>query len=304
VRYSSGATPTDYGFTGQMDYTGSFGLLYFNARFYDPSLSRFISADTIVPPGVQGLDRYGYVNNSPVNFTDPTGHCPEEDDECRNRLAKTLPSTGGNGDGGDGYKPNLCSSRVCDPNAVTIYNNIKNCRGPLGTGNCGSPFPSQYVPPATRESGYCGGGPNIITNGFDCAANITQDAALAVDIPFAGAELILAGIGCLGGIKGCLAGAKLGQILFQGLGANNVEMGLSGTSAVFSTFADIADGNSPGENFILGQSTVTAFTTAGVGSISKDPFVDFIIDGYGAGYNHDFFNGVYSFVTSDPVIKP
>jgi len=98
VRYSSGATPTDYGFTGQMDYTGSFGLLYFNARFYDPSLSRFVSADTIVPPGVQGLDRYGYVNNSPLNFNDPSGHftCSSDtnsDDYCPGHS----PSGGGNG---------------------------------------------------------------------------------------------------------------------------------------------------------------------------------------------------------------
>ena len=31
-------------------------------------------ADTIVPGGVQGLDRYAYVNNSPVMYTDPSGH--------------------------------------------------------------------------------------------------------------------------------------------------------------------------------------------------------------------------------------
>jgi hypothetical protein len=36
-------------------------------------------ADTIIPPGVQGLDRYAYVNNSPMNFVDPTGHKPQCD---------------------------------------------------------------------------------------------------------------------------------------------------------------------------------------------------------------------------------
>ncbi len=40
----------------------------------DPSLGRFAQADTIVPNGIQGYDRYAYVNNSPVNYTDPTGH--------------------------------------------------------------------------------------------------------------------------------------------------------------------------------------------------------------------------------------
>ena len=33
---------------------------------YDPALGRFTSADTIIPPGLQGLDRYACVNNAPV----------------------------------------------------------------------------------------------------------------------------------------------------------------------------------------------------------------------------------------------
>lgn len=53
------------------------GLYDYHARLYDPTLERFISADTIVPhPGdPQSLNRYSYVMNNPVNFTDPTGHC-------------------------------------------------------------------------------------------------------------------------------------------------------------------------------------------------------------------------------------
>ncbi len=50
--------------------------MYYNARWYDPALGRFAQADSIVPPGVQGLDRYAYVNNNPMRYTDPTGHCP------------------------------------------------------------------------------------------------------------------------------------------------------------------------------------------------------------------------------------
>jgi hypothetical protein len=37
-------------------------------------LGRFAQADTIVPGGVQGYDRYAYVNNNPMNGTDPSGH--------------------------------------------------------------------------------------------------------------------------------------------------------------------------------------------------------------------------------------
>jgi RHS repeat-associated protein len=87
--WTSGASTTpayklsNYTFTGQYSYmddpataavTEGFGLMFCNARWYDPALGRFAQADTIIPGGVQGLDRYAYVNNSPTNYTDPSGH--------------------------------------------------------------------------------------------------------------------------------------------------------------------------------------------------------------------------------------
>jgi hypothetical protein len=48
--------------------------MFYQSRWYDPSLGRMAQADTIVPGGVQGLDRYAYVNNSPLNYVDPSGH--------------------------------------------------------------------------------------------------------------------------------------------------------------------------------------------------------------------------------------
>ncbi|MCL4272242.1 MAG: RHS repeat-associated core domain-containing protein [Anaerolineales bacterium] len=48
--------------------------MFYNARWYDPSLGRFSQADPIVPDGIQGLDRYAYSRNNPVNYIDPTGH--------------------------------------------------------------------------------------------------------------------------------------------------------------------------------------------------------------------------------------
>ncbi|WP_423223229.1 RHS repeat-associated core domain-containing protein [Candidatus Amarolinea aalborgensis] len=74
-RYTAGATPTTFNFTGQRRDSGS-GLLYYGARWYDPVIGRFIQADTIVPqPGnPQSLNRYSYVGNQPLRFTDPSGH--------------------------------------------------------------------------------------------------------------------------------------------------------------------------------------------------------------------------------------
>ncbi|WP_236075439.1 RHS repeat-associated core domain-containing protein, partial [Mariprofundus sp. EBB-1] len=47
-----------------------------NARLYDPVLGRFISADTVVPDAgnMQAFNRYSYVDNNPLKYTDPSGH--------------------------------------------------------------------------------------------------------------------------------------------------------------------------------------------------------------------------------------
>lgn len=52
------------------------GLVYFGARYYDPSLGRFITPDTIVqsPNNPQTLSRYSYCSNNPINYVDPSGH--------------------------------------------------------------------------------------------------------------------------------------------------------------------------------------------------------------------------------------
>ena len=66
-------------FTGQYHETslpGGEGLSFYNARWYDPKLGRFLSADTIVPNAAnpQDLNRFSYVRNNPLRFVDPSGH--------------------------------------------------------------------------------------------------------------------------------------------------------------------------------------------------------------------------------------
>jgi RHS repeat-associated protein len=82
VRYASGNIPTKYTFTGQYSHVDDFGLMFYNARWLDVSLGRFAQADSIIPGGVQGLDRYAYVSNSPIMYTDPTGHKCVPEIEC------------------------------------------------------------------------------------------------------------------------------------------------------------------------------------------------------------------------------
>lgn len=50
-------------------------LIYMNARYYDPGIGRFISADSFnSDAGTQGFNRYMYAYGNPVNMVDPTGH--------------------------------------------------------------------------------------------------------------------------------------------------------------------------------------------------------------------------------------
>ena len=71
-----------------------FGLLFYNARWFDPTIARFAQADSIVPGGVQGLDRYAYVNNNPTRYSDPTGHMCTPEDECGGRRLTRLTESG------------------------------------------------------------------------------------------------------------------------------------------------------------------------------------------------------------------
>lgn len=64
--------PTDYKFTGQRREAG-LGLYFYRARWYDPSIGRFIRPVTIVPDPMdpQSLNRYAYVLNNPLRYIDP-----------------------------------------------------------------------------------------------------------------------------------------------------------------------------------------------------------------------------------------
>jgi len=98
TRFTDGVTPTSYQFTGQRN-DSAIGLYFYNARYYDPYLNRFIQADSIVPSPAnpQSLNRYSYVLNSPLRYTDPTGHywCPAGSAHCIDDVP--LPRSGGAG---------------------------------------------------------------------------------------------------------------------------------------------------------------------------------------------------------------
>ncbi len=68
--------PSNWNYFHDKPFDDESGLIYFNARYYDPKLGRFISADTIVPrpENPQEFNRYSYCLNNPINRIDPSGH--------------------------------------------------------------------------------------------------------------------------------------------------------------------------------------------------------------------------------------
>lgn len=64
---------TDY--TGHEERLGN-DLVNMNARYFDTRIGRSISADTIIPNPLdsQSYNRFAYVQNNPLGFTDPTGN--------------------------------------------------------------------------------------------------------------------------------------------------------------------------------------------------------------------------------------
>lgn len=66
-----------YKFTSER-HDDSTGLLYLRAREYDPDLGRFVSADPVLGSlsKPQTQNRYAYVINNPLLYSDPTGECP------------------------------------------------------------------------------------------------------------------------------------------------------------------------------------------------------------------------------------
>jgi RHS repeat-associated protein len=58
-------------YTGQI-FDPSTGLYYYNARFYNPAIQRFISQDSMM--SLENTNQYSYSNDNPVTMNDPTGH--------------------------------------------------------------------------------------------------------------------------------------------------------------------------------------------------------------------------------------
>ena len=75
---ATGSNSNDYGYTGRE--ADGLGIDYFRARYYNPNIGRFLSED---PKGFRaGMNFYAYVDDSPLNFTDPSGQDKKNPFQC------------------------------------------------------------------------------------------------------------------------------------------------------------------------------------------------------------------------------
>jgi RHS repeat-associated protein len=150
-----GSTSSDIGFVSvshkftSQEEDAETGLYYYNARYYNSRLGRFISADPTVPDPLnpQALNRYSYVVNDPLHYVDPSGY----DYVPYTYIDFYAPSSGSSGSGGypsfafssGGSSSSFGGSPSFMPN-YSNYNNYVNYVNSMSA----RPSASSYVPSA------------------------------------------------------------------------------------------------------------------------------------------------------------
>jgi len=231
------------------------GIYHFNARFYSPKLGRFLSADTITPSGPQGLNRYSYVGNNPVNFNDPTGHRPCGDGEkydCDGRLNPTSPST------------------TTTTTTTTAVNPQKD-KDP-------DPNPSGIVPLQNSSSGEP-----------DPVVTLLNNASTTLDIIAWSIDLFNVGVVTYGGIFGAGIGAPFAlggpevpvATGLVGIGIAELAVqpslqlanGLALISTVFTIVADVRSGDTNIEQGVIATTTLNSVTTTLYGYSTPEAYL-------------------------------
>jgi hypothetical protein len=169
-----------------------------------PYINRFLSADTVVPGAgnPQAWNRYSYVLNNPLRYTDPTGHyCVGDDEDCADEAGNgPAPSgTGGsNGNGGNGGGGNPHDDDDYDPN-------------PNGLAAPPACYPGELVC-QLQEDGYS---PINVTINWNAVVDplawehIVGATLLGVVTIGIGGVMIEAGGSVCTTVVGCIAGAPL-----------------------------------------------------------------------------------------------
>jgi RHS repeat-associated protein len=233
VSSSSGNT---YKFTGY-ERDSETGLDYAGARHYASTLGRFMSPDPLSgsPGNPQSWNRYSYVLNNPLNATDPSGLCP---DENGNDDGSPCPGDGGGSISFGGFDPsNGAPLFDISASAFSPYLSIYSSPGDLLT----DPLTGQYAPVPGGPYEADGSILSLIANGgyatpLTAAANVLNDPRTYVS--FYGASILGGALAVQGGL---LEGAELlcasrgGQCpaLLGNLAEEEIQFAQQGISATF-----------------------------------------------------------------------
>ena len=90
---------TEKGFT-EHEHVDHANVIHMGGRIYDPFLGRFMQADPLVqaPENGQSFNRYSYVFNNPLSYTDPSGYAASHEGKCH--VNSWAPFSGCYGDNG------------------------------------------------------------------------------------------------------------------------------------------------------------------------------------------------------------
>jgi RHS repeat-associated protein len=150
-------------FTGQIKDDDT-GLCFYNTRYYDPLLDRFIQADTTIPDlgNPQSYNRYSYCLNNPLKYTDPSGRWAQEVADWWGSTVNT----------GAGYISAGPSHWIWNGTVGTASSLIGGVAAPLTLGT---------------SSGSVSGNPNATAKDY-AVATVTETANLAAVVPVTAAS--------------------------------------------------------------------------------------------------------------------
>jgi RHS repeat-associated protein len=271
TRYDTGTTPTSYRYTGQRE--AEVGLYYYGTRYYDPSLGRFVSPDTIIPQqqGSQAWDRYAGMNNNPLRYTDPSGHsvaCGIGKEDCETRVhisSDTITYAHINDDH--------------DPPIITYSEEHGLCINGLGCSG-GTSYRNWW------QNWYFPRLPNFTHLHLVEISTFTQDVAFGVSSAGAGMEA--------GGLIYGFGGNALHQA-----STNHIE-NIASWASTFATLIDDAIFTPDSGSYInktgvlvISEASATSLVASIVGGIMPIATFDAVIDGYVSKYNHGEAPGIY-----------
>lgn len=238
-----GTPPNGPGYTGHVDDPET-NLVYMQHRYYDPATGRFLSVDPVTPTVANtfNFNRYDYVNNNPINHTDPDGRCIW--DGCIAEIALAGALVGGGID--IGVQKYFHPNQPINKTEVAI----------------------------SAVSGAITGGSGAALTGAAAAGTITATQAVLRQAAVSGA------VGFASSAAGDVANGKKpsGQAALNAAGANIVGSVLgSSISAAAGDFAGAAangamnDMSKAAVNTAPGIGTTIADTTRAVGSTASKP---------------------------------